>query len=1201
MKTNNQSEPTAIGAANEGTLPHSPKVELDWDGERFIPGMHSVIELEHLHRYRIASGMAQGLAVLDIASGEGYGTSMLASVARSAIGVDISEDAVAHARSAYARENLEYRVGSAAKIPVEDASIDLVVSFETIEHHTEHEAMMREIRRVLKPRGLLVISSPNKYEHTDVLKIQNEFHVKELYVEEFVDLLKSYFPNVDLYGQRVFTASTIAPVGFTTSGFTHYNPAADRPETPESQNAPHAGGVTRPIYFVALASTEPLPTLPASVFELDASPEVSGTAQSRLEVKAYWAGADRIFSEAKAVSRFIESHSGLQRIELPLRADIGSIGSLRIDVGDRPEVLTLRAARLRSPAGVEIWSWTGDATELATPHELHIRSHPSEAGSALLIATGVDPWFELKAPSSTLSSLPDGTTVELEVSILSQGDAQLHLLDVASSETANAIHSLDERLDQRLTNQDKRQENQDALIAQQAELFEQQTANLAKLSALTERYVEREREYESTIRNLSDIVTLRDAALARASEDAKKREGIDPEAEARIASLSQQVEMLNTHIHDLRRSTSWRLTSPIRAVGGSLHAVRRGTGLIRGQVKSRGGALAVYRELRGVLRNEGMAGIKLRLSRARAISAAPGSPMIDVYQDWVERFDSIDDEKREKLKAQLKSLARTPLISIVVPTYQTAEVYLREMIESVQAQIYTNWELCIADDASPDTGVARVVNEYAAADSRIKFVRRAENGHISEASNSALELATGEYIALLDHDDILPEHALFVIARYINAHPEGRLFYSDEDKLLPGNLRSSPYFKSDWNPELILAQNMFSHFGVYETAVMREVGGFRKGFEGSQDHDLILRCIEVTGHRAVVHVPHILYHWRVIPGSTSSSLAEKPYALMASIAAIEGHLERTGSPGTVTQAVPGTNMLRVRYAMPDTQPKVSIVIPTRDKVEILRQCVESILEKTVYANYEIIVVDNGSSEKATLDFFDEIRVHKNVQILRDERPFNFSALNNGAVRQASGDYVCLLNNDIEVISPDWLSELMSHAVRPGNGAIGAALWYPNDTLQHGGVLVGIGDLAGHMHHKMPRGDYGYFGRAALIQNVSAVTAACLVVKKSIYEEVGGLDEGLAVAFNDVDFCLKIREAGYRNVFTPFAQLYHHESATRGSDHQPETNDRFRREVDFMTQRWGDLVENDPFYNPNLAARTGPLFTPAFPPRIGQFD
>jgi O-antigen biosynthesis protein len=639
---------------------------------------------------------------------------------------------------------------------------------------------------------------------------------------------------------------------------------------------------------------------------------------------------------------------------------------------------------------------------------------------------------------------------------------------------------------------------------------------------------------------------------------------------------------------------------PNSTTGGSPHApLSRLLRIVRGVrsiIAARGGIGATYSYCKSIVQREGLSGLRNRLSRVTADQTPD-----ELYSDWIARYDSIDESIRATIRQSIDVLPARPLISLVVPTYQTPEPYLRAMIDSVRAQIYPHWELCIADDASPDPTVRRVLEEYAALDERIRFVVRTDNGHISAASNSALELVHGEYVALLDHDDTLPEHALYVVARYIGSHPQAKLFYSDEDKLMPDGSRSTPYFKCDWNPELILGQNMFSHFGVYQTALLREVGGFRIGLEGSQDHDLILRCVERAGHASVVHIPHVLYHWRVIPGSTATRVEEKPYALQASIEAVSQHLHRRGIEAEVAPAFAGTHMLRVKYPAPDVPPLVSIIIPTRDGMTLLRQCIDSVFGKTTYPAFEIIIVDNGSVEPATFAYFEELLQRGNVRVLRDERPFNFSALNNLAAAEARGTYLCLLNNDIEVISPDWLDEMMSHAVRPENGAIGASLWYPDDTLQHGGVLVGIADLAGHMHHRLWKGNAGYFGRGALTQNVSAVTAACLVVRKSLYDEVGGFNEALAVAFNDVDFCLRVRNAGYRNVYTPFARLYHHESATRGTDVRPEVRARFESEIELMKRTWGSDIRLDPFYNPNLASHDAPLFTPAFPPRIGQLD
>ncbi|OBR55106.1 glycosyl transferase family 2 [Paraburkholderia tropica] len=620
-------------------------------------------------------------------------------------------------------------------------------------------------------------------------------------------------------------------------------------------------------------------------------------------------------------------------------------------------------------------------------------------------------------------------------------------------------------------------------------------------------------------------------------------------------------------------------------------------------MRSRGGVKGVLDLYASILRREGWAGIAARIQRLRTgggFASAP--PSAEIYGAWIEQYDSMTPAQAQTLAANVADLARTPLISIVVPAYNSDETLLLEMIDSVKAQIYPYWELCIADDASTQPHVRRVLESVAAADSRIKVTFREQNGHISEASNSALELATGEFTALLDHDDILPPHALYVVARYINLHPTGRLFYSDEDKLDEHGARTTPYFKSDWNPLLFLAHNMFSHLGVYETALMREAGGFRKGYEGSQDYDLALRCVDIAGDAAVVHIPHVLYHWRIVSGSTAGSGEAKPYAQMAAVHAVEDHFTRCGIDATVERSVDSAGTMRVRFTLPEPQPLVSIIIPTRDGRALLEQCINSVMRQTLYRHYEIIVVDNGSVEPKTFEYFEQISAMPNVSVIRDDSPFNFSALNNRAVEASRGEFVCLMNNDIEVVSADWLDEMMGIASQPGVGAVGACLWYPNNTLQHGGVVIGLGGIAGHMHHKMGRGEFGYFGRGAALQNVSAVTAACLVVRKSIYEEVGGLDAELAVAFNDVDFCLKIVEAGYRNVWTPHAELYHHESATRGSDLAPEKYQRFLEEIRWMERRWDGWFERDPAYSPNLTLKLeeGP-FALAFPPRIGQFE
>lgn len=587
-----------------------------------------------------------------------------------------------------------------------------------------------------------------------------------------------------------------------------------------------------------------------------------------------------------------------------------------------------------------------------------------------------------------------------------------------------------------------------------------------------------------------------------------------------------------------------------------------------------------------VYRKAGRKGVMWELRRR----ARPGND----YAAWVQAHDTLSETQRNRIVERVAAMTSTPLISVAMPTYNPDPVWLRAAIESVRSQLYPHWELCIADDASPSQAVRDMLRQYSESDARIKVVFRPKNGHISVASNSALEVASGAWIALMDHDDLLAEHALFWVAECIGTHPDARLIYSDEDKIDELDQRSDPYFKPGWNIDLFRSHNMFSHLGVLATDLVREVGGFRQGMEGSQDWDLVLRCIERIDPCQVQHVPRVLYHWRVHAESTARSMNAKPYAAVAGERALNEHFERTGTRARAEYVGFG---YRARYALPDPAPLVSLIIPTRNALTLMRQCIESIVAKTLYPNYEIIIVDNGSDDAAALAYFAQLAARPNIRVLREDRAFNYSALNNTAVAQARGELVALVNNDIEVISPEWLSEMVSLAMQPGVGAVGARLWFPDETLQHGGVVLGIGSVAGHANKGLPRGLNGYAGRAALIQSFSAVTAACLVVRKALYDEVGGLDEvHLKVAFNDIDFCLRLREAGYRNLWTPYAELLHHESATRGDDVAPEKRARFEQETAYMRSRWADLMRHDPAYNPNLTVLSED-FGYAWPPRV----
>lgn len=563
------------------------------------------------------------------------------------------------------------------------------------------------------------------------------------------------------------------------------------------------------------------------------------------------------------------------------------------------------------------------------------------------------------------------------------------------------------------------------------------------------------------------------------------------------------------------------------------------------------------------------------------------------YQSWVERYDCTSDLRECGAWKPSSSEGVGPLISILLPVYDAPEQWLRRCLNSVLEQTYPKWELCVVNDASPSPHVREVLDQYVARDQRIKVVHRATNGHISEASNNALELASGAFVALLDHDDELRPHALERVALALAANPRLLFVYSDEDKLNEAGERFDPYFKPDWNPDLLKSQNYLCHLSVIATALVREVGGFRAGYEGSQDHDLFLRVTERLSADCIHHIPEILYHWRAIPGSTALQRTEKDYASIAGARAVADHLLRIGSRAIAEELPHGH--YRVRWPIPAPAPKVCLIVPTRDRVELLQSCVESILDRTRYAHFEIIIVDNQSSEQETLEYFARLAVEPRVRVLAYNAPFNYSAINNFAVAHCDAEIIGLVNNDIEVIGEDWLEEMVGHAIREDIGAVGGMLYYPNDTIQHAGVLLGAWGVANHFYLNQPRGHGGHGGRALVAQNLSAVTAACLIVRRNVYEQVGGLNEDLKVAFNDVDFCLRLLEAGYRNVWTPFAELYHHESASRGADDTPEKVARFESEVGYMLDRWRPLLEDDPAYNPNLTLE-GTNCELAFPPR-----
>lgn len=625
-----------------------------------------------------------------------------------------------------------------------------------------------------------------------------------------------------------------------------------------------------------------------------------------------------------------------------------------------------------------------------------------------------------------------------------------------------------------------------------------------------------------------------------------------------IAELDKTNTELNekiTELHALAQSmriknrlkAAFRRLIP-RALHLPLYALRRDPKL-------------VLRALR-ILRHNGLKGLldKVRAASRTGIGYEYRPPLLS-----------------SSIKSEMKRFDCQPLITIIMPVYNVAPKWLDLAIKSVQHQWYKNWELCLVDDCStnPETqDYLRTLRHP-----QIKVLLNESNGNISQASNLGLTMANGDYIALMDNDDELTPDALYEVVRSINKD-RSEFIYSDEDKIDLDGKFIEPHFKPDYSPEHLLSQNYMSHLGVIKKSLIDKVGGFTLGLEGAQDYDLYLKVLEHTG--AVTHIPRVLYHWRKIPGSTAAEFDSKSYAQAAGKMAIENSLARQGIDAIVSNG-PYGGTYRVRYAL-KSQPLVSIIIPFKDKPELLDMCLGSILKKSTYTNYQILGISNNSCEPETFAMMQRYeKQDSRIKFYEYNIQFNYSAINNYAAGLAEGDQLILLNNDIEILTPDWIEELLSFSQKDDVGCVGAKLYYPNDHIQHAGIILGIGGVAGHSHKYFPRDDAGYFSRLALVQNVSAVTAACLMVKRAIFETVGGLDEmNLSVAFNDVDFCLRVRELGLRNVFTPYCEAYHHESISRGAEDSAEKIKRFNREIAYMQERHADILKNgDPHYNSNL--------------------
>lgn len=603
------------------------------------------------------------------------------------------------------------------------------------------------------------------------------------------------------------------------------------------------------------------------------------------------------------------------------------------------------------------------------------------------------------------------------------------------------------------------------------------------------------------------------------------------------------------------------------------------------------GLLAAYRYQHG---------IKGRIRRLQRAKSIKDFCLEEKYMDLEpeEKKYAIWYEKQypgfaKRLKEKTTHFALHPKFSIIVPLYHTPLDFLDDMIQSVQKQTYENWELCLANGSPEDEELDAQVRKYMSKEPRIKYRKLEKNLGIAGNTNEALSLATGSYTALLDHDDFLSPNALFEFVKAINENGDADCIYSDEDKVdQEGKLHYFPHFKSDYNPDLLHTNNYICHFFAVKTSIIKKVGGFRQNFDGAQDFDLVLRCIDES--KSVVHVPKILYSWRCHKGSTSANTDSKSYAFEAGKRALQEYYDRHGIEAKVDNTfLPGYYKTTYLYT---ERPLVTIVIPNKDHTEDLDRCVRSLLATKEYTNFEILIIENNSEDQATFDYYEKLkkqdeRIRVETWKMDDARHsekhgFNYAAIQNFAAKKANGEYLLLLNNDTQVIDPDFLVSMVGYARRSDVGAVGAKLLYEDDTVQHAGVIVGVEGVAFHQFLEYPEHDPGYMGRASFSQDLSAVTGACLLIRKKVYEEVGGMDEHLAVSYNDVDLCLKLREAGYLVVYDAFAHLYHYESRSRGYEDSPQKQARLAREAEYMKNKWKHVMGTDPYYNRNLSLKNG---------------
>lgn len=794
-------------------------------------------------------------------------------------------------------------------------------------------------------------------------------------------------------------------------------------------------------------------------------------------------------------------------------------GYQRITVGIKPETKALRFDPAEHACLIHIDKIVGRADCV---YEIEFQTKGILIGRNGYLFDDSDPWISLQ-------ELREGT---YEVCF----DFRKELID------ANFAEEL------RLGFDGKKLETE-SVVDENQKLFEKLEKSEKQLAAM-QQGVEEEIERRA-------VVAEQLANIEKQHADEQQRRA--NELEIINADLNHRLYMAESSFHEIQGSFCWKVTKPIRIVGMGIRAFFRKHYFVKGF-------------LRNIKRFCVMGPKEMKRFNAEERIAKRSYHIYDEISVTCD-MDELEAERK-------KTFFQSYKFSVVVPLYNTPELYLRKMIESVLYQTYDNLELCMADGSDKaHRYVKDICKEYRYYDKRIKYKKLKKNMGIADNTNECLKMATGDYIVLFDHDDFLHPSALYENMKAIT-EKNADFIYTDENTFHETiNDAFNPHYKPDFSPDYLRSINYICHLTTFSYDLYKNVGGFRSEFDGSQDYDMILRLTEQAKH--IIHIPKILYYWRAHANSVAMDIHAKDYCITSAKKALAEHLKRVGLKGTIEDGA-FLSSYRIRYELKD-KPLVSILIPNKDHGDELKRCIDSIITSSTYDNYEIIIIENNSVEESTFKYYKEIENNEKIRVVKWEREFNYSAINNFGATFAQGEYLLLLNNDVEVISHDWLEEMLMFVQRDDVGAVGAKLYYPNDTIQHAGVIIGIGGVGGHSHKYFPKNDYGYFARLVTVQDLSAVTAACLMVKKSVFDRLNGLDEGFQVAFNDVDFCMRIRKAGYLIVYTPYAELYHYESISRGAEDTPEKVERFNGEIRRFQKRWGEeLKKGDPYYNPNLS-------------------